>query len=71
MIMTFSVVGDIAFKDDPKEKSFTTVYNFYNLDENLLEEDFRIFKTMKKVENVNFTKASEVYDFLCQDGFFS
>ena len=68
--MTFFLVGVIAFKDDSKEKSFTLVYHFYNLDENLLEEYFRIFKTMKKVENVNFTKASEVYDFLCQDGFF-
>ena len=71
-------LGDIAFKDDPKEDSFTTVCNFYNLDADLLEADFGIFKimkedakVMKEDAKVNFTKASEVYDFLCQDGFFS
>ena len=61
-------LGDIILKDNPKEKSFSTVCSFYDLDEELLKADFRVFKIIKEQDkSLNFTKATEVYESLCKD----
>ena len=61
-------LGDIILKDNPKEKSFSTVCSFYDLDEELLKADFRVFKIIKEQDkSLNFTKATEVYESLGKD----
>ena len=41
-------LSDIILNDEPDQKSFSTVCNFYSLDEEVLWADFMIYKSFKE-----------------------
>lgn len=55
-------LGDIILNEKPSDTSFENVASFYKLDQDLLEADFRIFKTFKEEHEAGeLITAAEVY----------
>ena len=56
-------LGEIAMLENPSEKCFQTVTEFYKLDGDLLKADFAIFKNCKANDtSLNLKSASEMYE---------
>ena len=61
-------LGEIAMLENPSEKCFQTVTEFYKLDGDLLKADFAIFKNCKANDtSLNLKSASEMYESFYQE----
>ncbi|CAL4119289.1 unnamed protein product, partial [Meganyctiphanes norvegica] len=60
-------LSEIALVENPNEKNFQTVSEFYKLDRDLLRADFEILKNIKADNtSLNLPSVSEIYESLYQ-----